>query len=112
MSKVQVQPHIMEYYYDEHFLNRVPVNELGNCVIDWGESIPGMKKEMSLYVKNITNDRLVLRQPHTEDDDLHIRDFPSKLMGQESGEIKLEFAPSLSRIKPLNAGWSFEIVLG
>lgn len=109
---MKVQPHIIEYYYDKDHMKRVPVNELGNCVIDWGESIPGTQKTMELFVKNLTNDRLVLRQPHSEDTDLHIRDYPSKLMGRESGRVKLEFTPNINRIKPLNSGWSFEIVLG
>ncbi len=109
---MSIQQHVVEYYTDKHLTRRLPVNELGAPILDWGETVPGMKKERVLYVKNITHDRLTLRQPNTEDSDLSIKDFPTRLMGKEYGQVILEFAPHLTRIKPLNANWSFEIVIG
>ena len=107
-----IQPTVIEYYYNEECTKRVPVNELGYAIIDWGETIPGTTKEKTLWVKNLIADRIIFRQPHTEDDDLKIKDFPVKLLGKESGKVLLEFAPNENRIKPLNSGWQFDLVIG
>ena len=107
-----MNPHIIEYYYDEKLSKRVPVNELGNAVVDWGETIPGTTKEKALWVKSLIADRIIFRQPNTEDIDLRISNFPTKLLGQESAKVMLEFAPNENRIKPLTAGWSFDLVIG
>ena len=100
------------YYYDEAREKRVPVNEAGNPIIDWIEIIPGQKKEQTLYVYNQTRDRLVLRQPYTTDEDLQIKDYPPRLMGEESGIVKLELAIKPDRIDPHKADWGFEVVIG
>ena len=107
-----IQQHVVEYYLDEHLTKRLPVNELGLAIVDWGETTPGMKKERLLYIKNLTHDKLTLRQPSTEDSDMKITDFPTRLLGKEYGKVMLEFTPHLTRIKPLNTNWSFEIVIG
>ncbi len=103
---------IIEYYYNEELTKRVPVNEVGNAIVDWGETIPGVKKEKALWVKSLISDRIIFRQPHTEDSDLSIKDFPTKLLGKESGKVLLEFFPNENRIKPLDAGWKFDLVIG
>ena len=99
------------YYYDEKMQKRVPVNELGHAIIDWGETIPGAKKEKTLYVKNNTNDRLVLRQPYSADEDLRIIDFPPKILNEGNGKVKLEFAPKKERLDSHNAPWGFDVVI-
>ncbi len=53
------------YYYDKNMTKRVAVNPEGHPFLDWGEIIPGKKKEMTLFVKNESKDRLVIRQPYT-----------------------------------------------
>ena len=106
-------PHAVEYYYNESLTKRVPVNETGNAIIDWGETVPGLKKEKILYIKNLLRDKIILRQPHSTDEDLHIVDFPTKLLGLESGMIKLVFSPPANRLRPLNGDWGFEdLVIG
>ena len=108
----QIPPPVLEYYLDEKLTKRLAVNVTGGAMIDWGESTPGVKKERTIYVKNLTHDRIILRQPYTEDDDLQIVDYPPKLLGKESGKVKLEFTPGATRIKPLSADFEFELVIG
>lgn len=107
-----ISPKVIEYYYNKDCTKRVPVDELGNTVVDWGETIPGIKKEKQLWVKSLIYDRIIFRQPSTEDSDLFIRDFPITLMGKQSGKVLLEFAPNENRIAPLNAGWKFDLIVG
>ncbi len=102
----------VEYYVDQEMTSRYPVNELGKPVIEWGECIPGTKKERVLYVKNITNDRLIFRQPHSSDEDLKITNFPTSLSGKESSKVVLEFVPDINRITPLRADWGFDLIIG
>ncbi len=105
-------PAVIEYYYDEDCTKRVPVNELGSTLVDWGETIPGTKKEKTIYVKSLIEDRIIFRQPNTEDTDLRIINFPVNLLGKEVGKISLEFKPNQYRVKPLNAGWGFDLIIG
>jgi len=100
------------YYFDEALKKRVPVNEEGHPIIDWGESIPGKSKETILYVKNETEDNLVLRQPYTLDEDLKILDYPSRLMRLEQSTVKLELAINKDRVDSHKADWGFEVVIG
>lgn len=103
----------LEYYLDEQMDRRCPVNESGEAILDWGISTPGTKKEKVLYVKNITADRLVIRQPYTHDEDLKIIDYPTRLMGNDSGKVVFSFEPTPERLDPLKAGWGFEdVVIG
>lgn len=103
---------IIEYYYNEKCTKRVPVNELGFAVVDWGETVPGTKKEKALWVKNLVADRIIFRQPFTEDTDLRITNFPTNLLAKQTGKVLLEFAPNKNRIKPLASGWSFDLIIG
>ncbi len=101
------------YFFDKKMEKRVPVNELGQVDLDWGETIPGENKEKILYVKNVTDDRLILRQPYTLDEDLLITDYPPNLLRKESGRVKLEFKPNRERIESMkHAEWGFEVVVG
>lgn len=100
------------YYFDKERTKKVPVNELGEPIIDWGETIPGQRKEKTLYIENITKDRLILRQPQTNDEDLKILDYPVNLMGKESGTVRLEFAPHVDRLEKHSGIWGFDIVIG
>ena len=102
----------VSYYYDKQCEKRVPVNELGETILDWGETVPGAKKEMTLFIKNETKDRLVIRQPYSLDEDFKITNYPTRLFGEESGKISLSFHPNTERITPLKSGWGFEIVIG
>lgn len=106
-------PHAIEYYYNEALTKRVPVNEDGNAIINWGETVPGFHKEKILYMKNLLRDKIIIRQPHSTDEDLHIVDFPTKLLGYESGKVKLVFSPPANRLVPLNGDWGFDdLVIG
>ena len=106
-------PNPLIYYLDESLETRCPVNEKGDALVDWGSTIPGSKKERILFVKNKTNDRLVIRQPYTNDEDLKIIDYPSRLFGNGSGKVVLQFSPNPERLDPLKAGWGFEdVVIG
>ena len=108
---MKIKP-IVEYYVDQGLTSRYPVNEMGKPIIEWGECVPGVKKERILYVKSITKDRLIFRQPHSSDEDLTITDFPTSLQHKEVSKVVLEFAPKLERIKPLVSNWGFEVVIG
>lgn len=105
-------PAVIEYYYDEECTNRVPVNELGFALVDWGKTIPGTKKEKTIYVKSLIADRIIFIQPNTGDTDLRIINFPANLLEKEVGKISLEFEPNQYRVKPLNAGWGFDLIIG
>jgi len=100
------------YYYDESCSKRCPVNEQGQAIIDWGETIPGQLKTKELYVKNESRDKLVIRQPYTADEDLKIKDYPAKLLSLEKGKVILQFKPNRERIDALHADWGFDVVVG
>jgi len=102
----------LTYYFDEKMKKRVPVNENGEPVLDWGETIPGKRKEMTLYVKNESKDKLVLRQPFTTDKDEKIEDYTPRLFGEEVGTVKLSLTPDINKIESHRGSWGFEIVLG
>ena len=99
-------------FYDESMTKRVPVNERGIPIIDWGETIPGQKKEKTFYVKNNTRDRVIIRQPYSNDEDLSIDDYPANLLGNESGIVTMSFKPHIERIEPLKSEWGFDLVIG
>lgn len=103
---------ILEYFTDKELSHRIPVNEVGMPIFDWGETIPGEKKERTFYVKNLTQDNVSLRQPYTSDEDFKIKDYPVQLKGEESSLMKLEFNPSWNRTSPLNADWGFDLIIG
>lgn len=103
---------VLEYYTDINLKNRIPVNEIGQPIFDWGETIPGEKKEKTFYLKNLTPDVITLRQPHTSDEDFFIKDYPTRLTGNDTAPITLEFAPKWNRVKPLDASFDFEKVIG
>ena len=100
------------YYYDEQLTKRVPVNSEGSAILDWGEVIPGQKKEQVLWAKNESRDRAVLRQPYTGDEDLKITDYPANLMGNESAKVKLTFEPHKERIDGHHSEWGFDVSIG
>lgn len=100
------------YYYDQNLTNRVPVNEMGEPLLNWGETVPGQRKEKTLYIHNDTKDRLVLRQPQSNDEDLKILDYPLNLMTSESGKVRLEFHPHKDRIDSHKGTWGFEVIIG
>jgi len=102
----------LSYYTNEKCTERCPVNEKGNAIIDWQETIPGQVKTKVIYAKNESRDRLVVRQPYTEDEDLKIKDFPPRLFSGESGRVVLEFTPNPERIDALHADWGFDVVIG
>ena len=102
----------LEYYTDSYLKTRIPVNEIGQPIFDWGETIPGERKEKTFHIKNNTNDTITLRQPRTTDDDFKITDYPTQLKGNETSTITLEFAPPMNRVKPLNAYFDFEKIIG
>ena len=103
---------VLEYYTDELFQNRIPVNESGQPIFDWGETVPGETKTKTFYLKNLTHDIVTLRQPFVTDEDFHILDYPTQLKGLETGKVKLEFSPAWNRTKPLNAGFDFDKIIG
>jgi len=102
----------LTYYLDEKLDKRIAVNEEGQPLIDWGETIPGKLKEMTLYVKNESKDKLVLRQPFTTSDDLKIETYPTRLFGEEQGMVKLQLKPNPEKIESHHASWGFQVVIG
>ena len=102
----------LDYFFDESMTQRIPINENGNPIIDWGETEPGVRKEKTIFVKNRTLDRIILRQPYSRDEDFHILDFPPKLMGHEYAKVQLEFYPNEERLDPLRAEWGFDVLIG
>lgn len=103
---------VLEYFADEFMKTRIPVNEIGQPIFDWGETVPGERKERTFFIKNNTHDIVTLRQPHTSDEDFFIKDYPTQLKGKDSATITLEFAPKWNRVKPLDASFDFEKVIG
>jgi len=103
---------VLEYYTDKELLNRIPVNETGQPIFNWGETIPGETKEKTFFVKNMRPDKVSLRQPYSTDEDFKIKDYPVHLKGAESSSMTLEFHPSWNRTSPLNADWGFDLVIG
>ncbi len=102
----------ISYYLDEDCSQRCPVNEKGNAIIDWQETIPGQIKRKEIYAKNESRDKLVIRQPYTEDEDLKIKDYPPRLFSGEKGKVIIEFTPNRERIDALHSDWGFDIVVG
>lgn len=102
----------LTYYYDELHSKRVPVNESGQPVLDWGETVPGKRKEMKLYIKNESKDGLILRQPFSSDDSLKIEEYPAKLFSEDKGTMTFSLTPDINKIESHNGTWGFEIVLG
>jgi hypothetical protein len=102
----------LTYYHDEKLTKKVQVNEEGNPILDWGETIPGKLVEKTLYVKNESKDKLVIRQPFSTNEDLTIKDYPSRLFGEEAGAVKFSFKPNPEKIEAHNSSWGFEVVIG
>jgi len=100
------------YYMDAKLEKRLAVNETGEPIIDWGETIPGKHKEMTLYVQNHTRDNLALRQPYSTSPDLKIEDFPVQLKSNDVGTVKLSFKLNEETIKSHRASWGFQIIVG
>jgi len=100
------------YYYDEMHTKRVPVNEMGNPILDWGETIPGKRKEMVLHMKNESKDQLVLRQPFTTGTALKIEDYPQRMFSEDKGTIKFSLTPDINKIESDHSSWGLEIVVG
>jgi hypothetical protein len=103
---------VLEYFADKYLQSPIPVNEEGQPIFDWGETIPGERKEKTFYIKNNTHDTITLRQPHTTDEDFKIKDYPTQLKGQDTSTITLEFSPRWDRTKPLDAGFDFDKIIG
>jgi len=102
----------LTYYFDKECTKRYPVNEGGTPIIDYGEVIPGKTKQIELYIKNESRDRLILRQPYTLDEDMKIIDFPPSLFHTDSGKVTVEFTPNKERIDALHNDWGFDVVVG
>ena len=102
----------LTYYHDEKMTKRVIVNEEGFPVIDWGETIPGQKKEMKLYVKNESKDNLVIRQPYTTDKDLKIENYTARIMSEDRGTVSVSLTPNTNKIESHHGSWGFEIIVG
>lgn len=100
------------YYYDKQYKTRVPVNEEGNAILDWGEVVPGSIKSVKLFVKNELLSPISLRQPYTEDEEFKIKNYPTHMLPGETGEIDLEYSPNEERLTPLKSDWGFELVIG
>ena len=103
---------ILEYYADKEMNHRIPINEVGQPIFDWGEAVAGEKKEQRFYIKNTTLDTITLRQPYSSDEDFRIKDYPTQLKANASALIILEFAPSWSRTRPLKSDWGFDLIIG
>ena len=102
----------LTYYYDEAMQKRLPVNEEGAPIIDWGETIPGKKKEKILYVKNDSKDSLTFRQPFTTSEDLTIQNYPARLQGEDYGKVTLHYRPNPESIESHHSSWGFQIIIG
>ena len=102
----------LTYYHDEALTKRVQVNEEGFPILDWGETIPGKLKEMTLFVHNESKDQLVLRQPFSTSEDLKIEDYPSRLFADQKGQVKFRFRPNPEKIESHNSTWGFEVIVG
>jgi hypothetical protein len=102
----------LTYYYDELHSKRVPVNETGQPILDWGETVPGKRKELTLFIQNESKDKLVLRQPFSTDETLKIEDYPSRLFSEEKGIMKFSLTPNIEKIESHHGSWGLEIVVG
>ena len=102
----------LAYYFDESMDKRVPVNEEGNPIIDWGETIPGQKKTIELFVHNESKDRLVIRQPYTSSDEIAINDYPARMFPGDKAIVSLSYTAHPEKIESHHGTWGFEIVLG
>lgn len=100
------------YYHDESHTKRVAVNEKGQPILNWGETIPGKRKEKTLYIQNESMDSLVLRQPFTTGKALKIEDYPPRLFSEESGTMKFSLTPDVNAIESDHSSWGLEIVVG
>lgn len=100
------------YFHDESMTKRYEVNENGFPILDWGEIIPGKRVERTLYVKNESKDRLVLRQPFTTSKELTLNDYPTNLMGGDKGVVKLTYTSNPEKIEAHNSTWGFEVIVG
>ena len=113
MTNKQIQQsNAIIYYFDEECTKKCPTNEKGEALLDWGITIPGKIKIQEIYAQNQSKDRLILRQPYTQDEDLHIKDYPANLMSGEAGKVKLELAINKNRIDGHHAGWGFDVIVG
>lgn len=100
------------YYYDEALTKRYEVNESGFPILDWGEIIPGKHIERTLYVRNESKDRLVLRQPFTTSDELSLVEYPTLLLSGEQGTVKLSYNSNPEKIESHHATWGYEVIVG
>ncbi len=103
---------VLEYFADEKLNHKIKINELGQPLFDWGETVPGERKEKTFFVRNVTDYGVTIRQPQSYDEDFRVKDFPIHLNPNQLGKVVLEFAPQRNRIKPLAADWSIEILTG
>jgi len=101
----------VSYYSDEKLTKPLTIKD-GMPILEWGESVPGEKKEKTIYVKNETPDRLTFKESYCEDEDMKIESFPSNIQGNAFGVIKVQFQPESNRLKPLSSNWGFELVIG
>lgn len=102
----------LTYYIDKKMEKRVPVNEEGFPIIDWGETIPGKLKEMILYVKNESKDPLTFRQPYCTSEDLKVEDYPAQMKAGTLGLVKLRYRPNPDTIESHHASWGFQVIVG
>ena len=100
------------YYMDAECKNRYPVNESGQPILDWGIITPGQKKEKTLYGKNESKDRLVLRQPYTLDEALTITDYSPNIDSGAVGFVSFELAPKHDTIDSHKTDWGFDVLIG
>jgi len=102
----------LTYYYDEALTKRIPVNETGQPILDWGETIPGQRKEKVIHIKNESRDSLVLRQPFSTDPALKIEDYSPRLFSEEKGTMKFSLTPDINKIESHRGSWGIEIIIG
>lgn len=102
----------LTYYHDESMIKRYEVNENGFPIIDFGEIIPGKRIERTIYVKNESKDKLVLRQPFTTSDELTINDYPARLLAGDKGIVKLTYTSNPEKIESHHATWGYEVIIG
>jgi len=102
----------LAYYYDKEMTKRYEVNEFGFPILDWGEIIPGKHIERTLFVKNESKDRLVLRQPFTTSDELSLKEYPTRLLTGESGTVILSYKSDPNKIESHHATWGYEVIVG
>lgn len=103
---------ILEYYADEAMIIKIPTNENGQPIFDWGECIAGQTKNKTVYIKNTKLDKISLRQPYSKDESLKIIDYPITIPPRGHSTITLQFAPTWERDESLKTAWGFELVIG